>query len=93
MTADAQGFNPAAAWSFEEVQTKARLFRRSPDPKIIALVTTSGQFYSILMLKLQADPQEPSIQLGRDWCVAGLKTVQPMNRDALYMEMRKLSDS
>ena len=43
--------------------------------------------------RIRKNPQEPSIQLGRHWCVAGLKTAHSMNRDTLYMEMRKLSDS
>jgi len=92
MGADVRGFNPATAWDFSEIRLMQRSFRVPPQPKVIALVTTSGNFYSIVMLQLQLDMREPSLQLGRDWCVGGIKQVQPMNRDTLIMELRKLRD-
>ena len=93
MSADVRGFNPAAAWDFGEIQTMLRSFKASPQPKVLALVTTAGNFYSIVMLRLQPDVREPGLQLDRDWCVGGIKQVQPMNRDTLILELRKLRDT
>lgn len=88
-TGNVTGFNPAAAWDLGDIQTKTRPFRRTPFAKIMALVTTGGEFYSIIMLQLQPDPKEPGIQVGKDWCVGGVKKIGPMNRDVLLAALAR----
>lgn len=85
MPANVTGFNPAAAWDLGDIQLKTRPFKQTPFGKIMALVTTTGDFYSILMLQIQVG--------GTDWCVGGIKKIPPLNRDGVYLELRKLSDN
>lgn len=85
MPPDTTGFNPAAAWDPNEILPMQRKFKTAAETKVLALVTTSGQFYSLLMFKLGGAPDQ--------WCVGGLRRVPPMNRDALYLQMRKLRDT
>ena len=84
MPRDTTGFDPAAAWDLGEIAPKMARFKNGAEPKILALVTTAGQFYSILLFKLHGSMDE--------WCVGGIKKVPPMNRDALYLRMRRLRD-
>lgn len=90
MPMNTRGFNPAGAWGYAESAQLQRSFRTPPSAKVVALVTTRGVFYSILMLGLQIDAREQGIQVGYDWCVGGIKQVEPLGRDALYLELRKL---
>jgi hypothetical protein len=69
------GFSPLAAWSPNEIGPKLSTFKRSVGPSIMALVTTSGAFYSLLMFSVN-----------NDWCVGGMKLIPPMNGDALRRE-------
>jgi hypothetical protein len=80
---DVTGFNPAAAWPEGECNTIANKFKKKPVGKIMALVTSAGAFYAILMLQL--DWTKPD-----EWCVGGIKSVPAMNRAALTIEMNKM---
>ena len=71
------GFDPAGAWRPDEIMLKLRKFKRLPATKIMALVTTTGDFYSVLMLNLQ----------GNEWCVGGSKQVQPIRHDKLKLTL------
>jgi hypothetical protein len=70
------GFNPFAAWA-NEAATVAQRFQPPKVPEIMALVTTRGEFYSVLMLRDGAG----------EWYCGGAKLVQPMSHDALKMYM------
>ena len=85
MPSQTTGFDPYNAWSSGEITAMKNKFKREPGPKIFGLVTTGGNFYSILMFK---KPQPPA----DDWCVGGIKPVAPMNRDALFLRLRRLRD-
>jgi hypothetical protein len=70
------GFNPFGAW-VAEVVALAQRFKPAKIPNICALVTTSGQFYSVVMM---ADgPNE--------WYCGGAKLVPPIMHDALKLQM------
>lgn len=83
MPKDTKGFDPFRAWPTSEIAdiarqvkpTKAEPFR--PQQKILALVTTHGEFYSILML---SHPNHA-------WCAAGIKKVPPIDHDTLKLRM------
>lgn len=68
----AAGFYPANAWSPAEIAQKMRLFKRMPAIKVMALVSTLGAFYSVLMFQLHSEGPNR-------WCVGGIKPVQPLN--------------
>ena len=70
-----RGFNPAGAWQYDEIAALMRKFKSGATPRIVALVTTGGDFYSILLFQLQQAPNE--------YCVGGIKSVVPLNHDAL----------
>jgi len=78
MPQDTTGFNAFAAWSTAETEEKTMKFKKK-DARgwVFALVTTSGQFYSLLMFELGEG----------EWCVGGKKLVPPMNRVALLAQM------
>lgn len=80
---DVTGFNPAAAWTEGECQAIANKFKKRPTSKVMALVTSAGAFYSILMLQL--DWTKPD-----EWCIGGVKLVPAMNRAALIVEMNRM---
>jgi hypothetical protein len=80
---DVTGFNPAAAWTDSECQAIANKFKKKPASKIMALVTNTGAFYSILMLQLDWTKAD-------EWCVGGIKSVPAMNHAALVLEMNKM---
>jgi hypothetical protein len=77
------GFNPAAAWNQGECDAIANKFKRKPTGKVMALVSSTGKFFSILMLQL--DWTKPD-----EWCVGGIKRVPAMNKAALTIEMNKM---
>lgn len=77
MPSQAMGFNPFAAWDPGDIANLQRTFKKGPVPKVMALVTTSGKFYSILMFGFGIGAIE-------EWCVGGIKSVDPMNRNTLY---------
>ncbi len=64
---------PAPAWSL----MRAPVARETCLQRIFGLVTTVGDFYSILMLS----------QPGNEWCVGGIKRVQPIDHDTLKLRM------
>jgi hypothetical protein len=70
------GFNPLAAWA-GEVGALANRFTPAKVPQICALVTTSGEFYSVVMFMDGVN----------EWYCGGAKKVQPMSHDALKMYM------
>jgi hypothetical protein len=47
MPPDTTGFNPAAAWDPGEIAPKMMKFKKGATPRILALVTTGGEFYSL----------------------------------------------
>lgn len=83
MAKDTRGFNPLGAWPGNEIALLANQIRPTPskpfppEPKVFGLVTTHGEFYSILML----------LQPTNEWCVGGIKRVQPINHDQLKLMM------
>ena len=85
MPRDVTGFNPLAAWSDHEIgDTRARITTAYADPKILALVTTGGGFYSILMFRLGT--KLPHTVPPNTFLVGGAKRVPPLN----YQGMRQL---
>lgn len=72
--ADAVGFNPAGAWSPNEVAALQSKFKGGAEAKVLALVTGPGSYYSILMFKLPA-----KLGASHTWCVGGSKHIPPMN--------------
>ncbi len=84
MPADTTGFLPLAAWDEDsEIRPMQRKFKTMlGDPKIMALVTPSGSFYSILMFALK-----DKIGIVTEWCVGGIKLVTPMDHAAVHTKM------
>ncbi len=80
MPPDTTGFNPAAAWDPGEIAPKMMKFKKGATPRILALVTTGGEFYSLLFFELREGPGL--------WCVGGAKRIPPMNRAALATHLR-----
>jgi len=70
------GFNPLAAWA-DEVGALSRRFNPPKVPKICALVTTTGEFYSVVMF----------IDGNNEWYCGGAKKVNPIHHDALKLYM------
>ena len=68
----ARGFYPHTAWPPNAIQPLISKFSRLPRFKIMALVTSSVGFYSILMFELLSEGPN-------QWCVGGIKRVAPMN--------------
>ena len=67
-----------SAWDFAEIMPLMNLLEpRAMNAKIIALVTTHGEFYSILMLQ----------QTANQWCSGGIKKVPPIRHDELKLLM------
>ena len=75
------GFNPKNAWNVQnEIIPKHKKFKSPPEIKILALVTSGGLFYSILMFKLSTG--------GNDlWCCGGIKRVDPTNYRELFLQL------
>lgn len=77
MSKDTKGFNPLGAWPAHEVQAILSKIKPMPNPRIFGLVTTRGEFYSILMGAFSAT----------EWCVGGIKKVPPILHDQLKLMM------
>ena len=75
MPRNTKGFNPANAWAPGEIMQIMSKFNTIPGMNIMALVTSSGKFFSVLMFKMRDKVNE--------WCVGGAKRVQPMRYQAL----------
>jgi hypothetical protein len=83
MPRDVIGFNPAGAWQPGEIATLMRSFKTvTADPKVLALVTTGGEFYSILVFRLMFKTGGPAVAHG-SYCVGGAKRVAPLNYEAM----------
>lgn len=74
MPRDVRGYNPADAWSYDEIMRVMEPCRVKHAPKILSLVTADGHFYSILMLKRQ----NPDV-----WVCGGRKLVEGTNHQGL----------
>ena len=88
-----RGFDPFAAWPTGEIDQVRNKFKAKPLASIVALVTTSGDVYSILMLSIlkQVDNFDPTkvVAIKQDnWCVGGIKRVMPMPDGALKAKMQ-----
>lgn len=84
MAPDTKGFLPANEWDPDtEIKPKQQKFKTLiPDPKIIALVTSAGDFYSILGFALKDKMGQVSA-----WCIGGIKKVAPMDYAAVRTKM------
>jgi hypothetical protein len=67
------GFNPANAWQIGDLSAIAR----KGQPRLFALVTSSGAFFSVAMMQVGAS----------EWYCGGIKRVAPTSHDALKMYM------
>lgn len=76
MARDTRGFNPFAAWPNSDIVPAMRALGGAADPKIFGLVTTRGDFFSVLMIRMPDG-----------WVAAGVKPVQPIQHDALKLMM------
>lgn len=65
MPRDARGFSPASAWAPEEISVLGNRFKTIKEAKIVALVTTTGEFYSMVIFNMQ----------NGQWCIGGIKLV------------------
>jgi len=81
MPSQTRGFNPAGAWTRGEITPLMLKFKGGAQERIFALVTSSGDYYAILMFLLVGKPNE--------WCVGGIKKVPPMNRAALHAHLTR----
>lgn len=83
MNASTKGFNPAGAWNDAEIQALSNQFKGGCQERIFGLVTTSGNFFSVLMLKIN-----PGVGVaGNEWCAAGVKSVPPIQHGSLQALM------
>ena len=80
---NATGFNPAAAWTPNEILAIRGNLRQNPAPNILALVTTAGAFHSILTFSLQVQNTTTNQAGQRYIYVGGIKQVPALNRDTL----------
>jgi hypothetical protein len=75
MPQDTTGFFPLAAWDVgSEIVPRASKFKTGVTPKVLGLVNTNGDFYSILLFMLG---------LNNDWCVGGIKKIPALHYDAV----------
>lgn len=77
MARDTKGFNPLGAWQANEIRSILGKIKPMPEARIFGLVTTHGEFYSILM----------GAFTNNEWCVGGIKKVQPILHDQLKLMM------
>lgn len=77
MPPNTTGFNPFAAWL---PNLPALGVKHKKSPKVMALVTTSGDFYSVAMM--------PDNVNATEWVCGGAKKVPAMNYAALQQAMR-----
>jgi hypothetical protein len=79
MPENVRGYNPAAAWSPEEIAPIVTTVKGKPAAKIVSLVTATSDFYSVLMVSRM---DEPGI-----WVCAGKKLVAGMGHQGLFNEL------
>jgi len=70
------GFSPLHAW-VNEIGELSRRFKPAKIPEICALVTTQGEFYSIVMFRDGLN----------EWYCGGAKRVDPISHDTLKLQM------
>lgn len=73
------GYNPAGAFDFGEIAQVMNGVSGTPSAKILSLVTSGNQFYSILLLERMT---ERGI-----WICGGIKQVPGLGYDQLYGEL------
>jgi hypothetical protein len=73
------GFNPLQAWA-NDLPALSRRFNPPKVPQICALVTTAGDFYSVVMFMDGAN----------EWYCGGARRVPPMDHDRLKMFMLRV---
>lgn len=88
LPANATGFNPAGAWNPGELAAaQANLGGAGvATANVIALVTTGGVFYSILMFNVN-DGGWTNPAGRRRWCVGGIKQVPSLSRARLMASL------
>lgn len=74
------GFNPANAWEFDEISDISKEFSPKKLPYILALVTTGGEFYSVLMF----------FEGSNRWYCGGSKRVEAISHDDLKLLMLRV---
>lgn len=77
------GFDPFAAWN-PELPALARKFTPPKVPKVCALVTREGRFYSIAMLI-------DAFGGANEYYCGGIKLVPPISHDQLKLSMLRVS--
>jgi len=89
LPADATGFNPAGAWNPGEIANKQIALGGGTvaTPNILALVTTTGAFYSVLMFNVLDGGSWTNPAGIRYWCVGGIKQVPAINRVGLMASL------
>lgn len=80
MPQNTRGFEPASAWSFAEISQLIMKFKSPPSTKIMALVTSNKQFYSIIMLSIAG-------LNNTEWVVGGIKKVPPISYQTLKIAL------
>lgn len=88
LPADVTGFNPGGAWNLGEATTaQTRLGGTAGAAKILALITSGGAFYSILMVPVQEGGSFTNAAGRQYWCVGGIKAVPAMNLAAVQASL------
>lgn len=89
LPANATGFNPAGAWNHGEIAAKQIALGGGlvATPNILALVTTAGAFYSVLMFNVSDGGSWNNPAGRRYWCVGGIKQVPAINRVKLMASL------
>ncbi len=80
MPDNVKGFNPALVWDFGEIAGMQRKFKTGVASKIMALVTSSNDFFAIPMFLLMDNKN-------MNWVIGGIKEVQPMGFNELQFAM------
>lgn len=72
------GFSPASAWNLDELMALMNKFKApKPTANVMALVTTAGQFYSVVMMRTAAN----------EWYCGGAKLCPPITHDTLKLRL------
>ena len=78
------GFNPAAAWPLNDALEISGKFDPPRISAILALVTGSGEFYSILLLGMDS---RVNINSNTEFCVGGIRKCTPLTRAELMTQL------
>jgi hypothetical protein len=82
MPVNTKGFYPAQFWSPKEQAQKMKKFKPVTIPRVFALVTAAGDFFSILMAYMVAGSNT-------GWCSAGYKRIAGTRYDDLRRELAR----